>query len=79
MDTIGSKYPFFFRNGDVSYKEIPVGGLISYHVDDLMLFDKSLQEEYFPVEMNRISTKDKTSFRERTIPDEFYLERKYKH
>ena len=29
MDTIGSKYPFFFRNGNVKYKEFPISGLIS--------------------------------------------------
>lgn len=28
-DTIGSKYPFIFRNGSVSYKEFPISGLIS--------------------------------------------------
>jgi len=30
IDTIGSKYPFFFRNGHVHYKEFPISGLISY-------------------------------------------------
>lgn len=34
QDTIGGKYPFFFRNGDVRYKEIPISGLISYQMDD---------------------------------------------
>nr|DAZ72814.1 MAG TPA: hypothetical protein [Caudoviricetes sp.] len=29
-DTIGGQYPFFFRNGQVRYKEIPISGLISY-------------------------------------------------
>lgn len=33
MDTIGSQYPFFFRNNIVKYKEIPISGLISYHMD----------------------------------------------
>jgi hypothetical protein len=33
VDTIGSKYPFFSRNGTVGYKEIPISGLISYHMD----------------------------------------------
>lgn len=32
-DTIGGKYPFFARNDAVSYKEIPISGLISYHMD----------------------------------------------
>jgi hypothetical protein len=30
IDTIGSKHPFIFRNGNVSYKEFPIAGLISY-------------------------------------------------
>ena len=38
METIGSKYPFIFRNGVVSYKEFPLNGLISYQMDDAMLF-----------------------------------------
>lgn len=37
-DTIGAKYPFFFRNGNVSYKEIPISGLISLLMDDNHLF-----------------------------------------
>lgn len=38
MDTIGSKYPFFFRNETVRYKEFPISGLISYLTDDNELF-----------------------------------------
>ena len=30
METIGGKYPVFFRNGNVHYKEIGISGLISY-------------------------------------------------
>ena len=38
IETIGSKYPFIFRNGHVNYKEFPISGLISYSMDDAMLF-----------------------------------------
>ena len=38
VETIGSKYPFFFRNGHLRYKEIPISGLISYQVDNAELF-----------------------------------------
>lgn len=41
--TMGSKYPFFFRNGYVEYKEFPISGLISYMSDE---------NEYF---MNRVN------------------------
>lgn len=37
-DTIGSKHPFIFRNGNVYYKEFPISGLISYQMDDNHLF-----------------------------------------
>jgi hypothetical protein len=30
IETIGSKFPFIFRNGNVEYKEFPISGLISY-------------------------------------------------
>ena len=30
IETMGSQYPFFFRNGNINYHEFPIGGLISY-------------------------------------------------
>lgn len=33
IDTIGSKYPSFFRNGIIGYKEFPISGLISHLID----------------------------------------------
>lgn len=33
-DTIGGKYPVFYRNGTLGYKEFPINGLISYHMDE---------------------------------------------
>jgi hypothetical protein len=38
VDTIGSKYPFVFRNGNVGYKEFPISGLISFLTDENKLF-----------------------------------------
>lgn len=38
LDTIGSQFPFIFRNGAVYYKEFPISGLISYWSDDEELF-----------------------------------------
>lgn len=37
-DTIGSKYPFISRNGNVDYKEFSISGLISYQMDSVELF-----------------------------------------
>ena len=38
METIGSQYPFIFKNGVVNYKEFPIAGLISHVADENMLF-----------------------------------------
>lgn len=38
VDTIGSKYPYIFRNGNVGYKEFPISGLISLLTDENELF-----------------------------------------
>ena len=34
VDTIGGKYPIIYRNGNVEYKELNIGGLISYMMDE---------------------------------------------
>jgi hypothetical protein len=39
METLGSKHPFIFRNGLVSYKDFPISGLISYLMDEENLFN----------------------------------------
>lgn len=38
LDTLGSKYPFFFRNGNTYYKEFPISALISMLADDNEFF-----------------------------------------
>lgn len=42
-NTIGAKYPYIFRNGDVSYKEFPISGLVSYLSDEEELFMTSAE------------------------------------
>lgn len=37
-DTLGGKYPTFFRNGVTEYKDFPINGLLSYWDDDEQLF-----------------------------------------
>lgn len=44
IDTIGSKYPFVFKNNSVYYGEFPISGLISYFMDEDNLF--SLREDW---------------------------------
>lgn len=38
VDTIGSQHPYIIRNGNVNYKDFPISGLISYHMDDTHMF-----------------------------------------
>lgn len=38
QETIGSKYPYIFRNGHVAYKEFPIEGLLAYQMDSAHLF-----------------------------------------
>ena len=42
-DTIGSQYPFVRRNGYANYAQFPIGGLISFEMDESQLFT-SLEE-----------------------------------
>lgn len=45
VDTIGNKYPFFFRNGNVNYKEFPLSGLISLLMDPDNKFQTGLYHQ----------------------------------
>jgi len=47
IDTIGSKYPFVKRNGDVNYIQFPIGGLIAAEMDEEGLF--TTKEEIYKV------------------------------
>ena len=44
-DTIGGKYPFISRNGNMKYRTFPLGGIISYNMDDQNTFTNE-QEIY---------------------------------
>lgn len=46
LDTLGSKYPFIFRNGRVEYREFPISGLISYLADEESLFMDTKEQFY---------------------------------
>lgn len=66
LDTIGSQFPFIFRNGAVYYKEFPISGLISYWSDDEELFmtkgemrlltDKQHRTQTEAVDLNYVSS-----------------------
>jgi hypothetical protein len=38
VDTIGYKYPFFFRNSEVNYKEFTISGLLSFLGDEKFFY-----------------------------------------
>lgn len=85
MDTIGGKYPFFFRNNQVRYKEIPISGLISYWMDDNQLFMTDEEIGLIDIEAYRKSTPsildifDNTKIRTTQLIDYNYAaERKFK-
>jgi hypothetical protein len=63
MDTLGGKYPFFFRNGNVKYKEFPISGLISTLMDDNYEFIRGIS----PVKKIRESTPAYDNFNEELI------------
>lgn len=70
-DTIGGKYPFFFRNDAVSYKELPISGLISYHMDENNYFWNKKTAE--------TATRQATPAEDKTgVLDETELERIFK-
>lgn len=49
IDTIGSQYPFIFRNGNVGYKEFPISGLISLIMDEEERFVKGIQNNLITI------------------------------
>lgn len=55
VDTIGSQYPFIFRNSNVSYNEFPISGLISYWMDEEQLFSKTTHFDFIEKTTNLIS------------------------
>ena len=58
IDTIGSKHPFIFRNGNVCYKEFPISGLISFQLDNAQFF--MTDDDYVQMGLSRFEPDDKT-------------------
>jgi len=68
-DTLGAKYPFYFRNGIINYKEFPISGLLSYLSDN---------DEYFMSRADEL--KMKHTWEDTTDPSDLNIayERKFK-
>lgn len=59
-NTIGSQYPFIFRNGNVKYKEFPISGLISCLTDkDFLFVDDLLHDSTIDLTGNNIAAERK--------------------
>ena len=77
-EAIGAKYPFFFRNGRVAYKEFPINGLISYWMTDeehsgLFLSDGQIGlEDGFDVRRRTKETQSLRHVRLRTTTQDGY-------
>lgn len=79
VDTMGSKYPFFFRNGNVQYKEFSVSGLISYLMDDNCCFTLSdIEMQLNTEEAGRQSSERVFSKTTDLSHDNFRTERQFK-
>ena len=73
VDTLGSKFPYIFRNGDIEYKEFSLSGLISYKMDD--------NAQFFNIGQNVTHDKRSKTNSNETFDNELndqYLERLFK-
>lgn len=81
QDTLGGKYPFFFRNGNTEYKEFSISGLISYLSDDQKLFttlENSSNNEHVRTKTKSEETVDDFSSSTDLTSDNVYAERKFR-
>lgn len=72
IETIGNRYPFFFRNGQLQYREMPISGLISTEMD-----------EYFAAALFEQDTSSRSSTAAgapsvKTQRETYYNERKFR-
>lgn len=58
-DTLGSQYPFVRRNGYMNYAQFPIGGLISFFIDEDQLF--TTRDKLFGKQLNSYATYNDTN------------------
>lgn len=77
-DTLGGKYPFIFRNGNVNYKEFSISGLISMLMDENNSFISAAPRSENP--RRQTPSRDKADDRKLTnlTGENFYKEREFK-
>lgn len=78
-DTIGSQYPFIFRNGSVNYKEFPISGLISMLSDPNERFLKDIQtENLYPMRKSTSSFESPSGLDTTLVSNNIQRERAFK-
>ena len=79
-DTIGSKYPFIFRNGNVNYKEFSISGLISLLGDSTERFMQGIQSaKLFPNRKTTSSQDNPADFQDTSLTsNNIFRERQFK-
>ena len=79
-NTIGGKYPFIFRNGDVNYKEFQISGLLSANLDqDNQFINEEPTEEPVRERTAAVGLPDSwTNSRTDLTADNIYRERQFK-
>lgn len=65
VDTIGHKYPYIIRNGEVAYKDFQISGLISKISDEESIF----------LSLDNLDSND---FETNLTPENYYYERQFK-
>lgn len=88
IDTMGSQYPFIFRNGNVNYKEFPISGLLSYLGDEKELFMSGIKPSEYTMTRSKSPAVAGMKYRQdwlnlpgpgtRLTSDNFYRERQFK-
>lgn len=90
VETLGGKHPFFTRSGNVSYKDFPISGLVSYLMDEDNFFlnnvfdnphrtNTIISKFLEPEEKEKINAKRKTAIKSTDLSREnIYKEREFK-
>lgn len=72
INTIGSKYPYIFRNGYINYKEFSLSGTISLLMDELGLFyniynDNTNNKTLYGVDLTKDNIYNEKNFRDNIL------------
>lgn len=74
-DTIGSKYPYIFRNGYVDYKEFQISGLITHLSDNEGYFEYALAQKKYN---DSYSNAGEGKYYTQLNADNIHMEREFK-